>query len=203
MNRYRVPKSVVRVEHEVSRSRFIATLGNAETVTEARAFIAERRAEFPDANHHVYAFRVGYGASINEGLSDDGEPSGTSGPPVMAVLRGQEVGDIVLVVTRYFGGIKLGTGGLVRAYGDSARAAVAAMTTREKIRLSHLGISLSYSLYERFKLIAAAHQAEIEGEEFAADVTAYVVLPVDQVEPFSAALRELSAGKIVPILLED
>jgi uncharacterized YigZ family protein len=115
MTRYLIPAGTVRVETEVSRSRFIATLGMAETAEAARAFIAGVRAEMPDASHHVYAFRVGYGASVIEGLSDDGEPSGTSGPPIMAVLRGAPVGDVVLVVTRYFGGTKLGTGGLVRA----------------------------------------------------------------------------------------
>lgn len=203
MNRYRVPKETVRVEHEVSRSRFIATLGNAETVAAARAFIADRRAESPDASHHVYAFRVGYGSSMTEGVSDDGEPSGTSGPPILAVLRGLEVGDIVVVVTRYFGGTKLGTGGLVRAYGDSARAAVAAMTTREKIRMSRLGLDTPYPLYERLKLIAAAHQAEIESETFAAEITLYMALPTDNVQAFTDAVRELSAGKIAPIALDE
>src|SRR5512142_772503 len=131
MSSYFVPASTVRAEHEVSRSRFIATLSNTATVQEARAFIAAVRAEMPDATHHVYAFKVGYGASVTEGLSDDGEPTGTSGPPVLAVLRGAEVGDVAIVITRYFGGTKLGTGGLVRAYSDAARAAVAAMTTIE------------------------------------------------------------------------
>src|SRR5260221_4857347 len=106
---YRVPVASVRVDHEVSRSRFIASLANAPTVQSARETIAAIRAEMPDASHHVYVFKVGYGASVIEGLSDDGEPTGTAGPPVMAVLRGAEIGDTVIVVTRYFGGIKLGT----------------------------------------------------------------------------------------------
>src|SRR5690348_4882092 len=118
MTRYRIPAATTRIEHEVSRSRFIATLGNAATVEAARGFIAEIRAEMPDASHHVYAFKVGYGSSVTEGLSDDGEPTGTAGPPVLAVLRGADIGDAALVVTRYFGGTKLGTGGLVRAYSD-------------------------------------------------------------------------------------
>ncbi len=88
---YRVPVASVRVEHEVSRSRFIASLANTPTVQSAREIIAAIRAEMPDASHHVYAFKVGYGASVIEGMSDDGEPTGTAGPPVMAVLRGAEI----------------------------------------------------------------------------------------------------------------
>lgn len=198
MTRYLIPAETVRVETEVSRSRFIATLGMAETAEAARAFIAGVRAEMPDASHHVYAFRAGYGASVTEGLSDDGEPSGTSGPPIMAVLRGSPVGDIVLVVTRYFGGTKLGTGGLVRAYGDAARAAIAALKTIEKIQMSRLRVVLPYNYYERIKILVGKHHAIIDLEEFAADVTLEVTVPAESVAQFGAALREMSAGRITP-----
>ncbi len=201
MTRYRVPAAPTRIENEVNRSRFIATLANAPTVEAARAFIASIRAEMPDANHHVYAFKVGYGASIIEGLSDDGEPSGTAGPPVMAVLRGANIGDTALVVTRYFGGIKLGTGGLVRAYSDAARAVIAATPIHEKIERRQLGLTLPYSLYERIKMIAAAHDATIDDETFEADVTLYLTMPLESIESFTAAIREISAGKLSPMLL--
>jgi uncharacterized YigZ family protein len=199
---YFVPASTVRTEHEVNRSRFIATLSYAPTVQEARASIAAIRAEMQDATHHVYAFKVGYGASVTEGLSDDGEPAGTAGPPVMAVLRGADVGDTVIVVTRYFGGTKLGTGGLVRAYGDAARAVIAAMVTREKIEMRRLGLTLPYALYERARLIAANHRALIDDEVFEAEVTLYLTLPVTTLEAFTAAIRDLSAGRVTPVLLD-
>ncbi len=199
---YLVPASTVRIEHEVSRSRFIATLSYAATVQEARALIAAARAEMPDATHHVYAFKVGYGASVTEGLSDDGEPTGTAGPPVLAVLRGADVGDTVIVVTRYFGGTKLGTGGLVRAYGNAARAVIAATVTREKVEMRRLGLTLPYSLYERARLIAANHRALIDDEVFEAEVTLYLTLPVTAIEPFAAAIRELSAGRVAPVPLD-
>ncbi|MCC7450424.1 MAG: YigZ family protein [Anaerolineae bacterium] len=201
MTRYRVPATTTRIENEVNRSRFIATLANVPTVEAAREFIASIRAEMPDANHHVYAFKVGYGASIIEGLSDDGEPSGTAGPPVMAVLRGADIGDTALVVTRYFGGIKLGTGGLVRAYSDAARAVIAATPIHEKIERCQLGLTLPYALYERIKIIAAAHDATIDDETFEADVTLYLTMPVESIDPFTAAIREISAGKLAPTLL--
>ncbi len=98
---YRIPANTAETEIVRLNSRFIAVAGYVGTVAEAREFIHERRKLHPDASHHVYAFRVGYGNSVQEGVSDDGEPSGTSGPPIMAVLRGSDLGDTVVVVTRY------------------------------------------------------------------------------------------------------
>ncbi len=202
MSRYRIPAATTRIENEVSRSRFIATLAYAPTVETARGFIAAIRAELPDATHHVYAFKVGYGGSVTEGVSDDGEPTGTSGPPILAVLRGANIGDTVVVVTRYFGGTKLGTGGLVRAYGDAARDVISATTIIEKIERRHLGLTLPYSLYERAKILAAAYQATIDDETFEVDVTLYLTIPLESVETFSGAIREISAGKVTPTLLD-
>ncbi len=113
------------------------------TVDEAKAFLAAVRAEMPDANHHVYAYRVGFGNSVIEGMSDDGEPSGTSGPPVLAVLRGSGIGDVIVVVTRYFGGTKLGTGGLVRAYSEGARAGLESLATDAQDREADASASKS------------------------------------------------------------
>src|SRR5258707_6886795 len=146
MSGYRIHATSVRVEHEVSRSRFVTSLACAGSVEEARLYIASIRAEMPDASHHVYAFKVGYGASVTEGLSADGDPTGTAGPPVLAVLRGAEVGDTVLVVTRYFGGTKLGTGGGGRASCEGSRAAIAAKTTLDKIETPQRWLTFPSSL---------------------------------------------------------
>ncbi|RMF85118.1 MAG: YigZ family protein, partial [Planctomycetota bacterium] len=97
MARYRIPAGRARVELRVSNSRFIATIAPAATMAEAQQILREIRAEMPDATHHVYAFKIGYGASVSEAMSDDGEPSGTSGPPALAVLRGADIGDVALV----------------------------------------------------------------------------------------------------------
>lgn len=199
---YAIPARTTRVEIVVVNSRFIATAGRADTVEDAKAFIQAVRDEMPDATHHVYAFKVGYGGSITEGMSDDGEPSGTSGPPILAVLRGAEIGDIVVVVTRYFGGTKLGTGGLVRAYGGAAKEVLSALPVELKIEKSLIGLSVAYSFYERLKLLLAAHQAETLREEFAADVTVFARLPADQVEGLSDALRNLTAGQSELITLD-
>ncbi|TVR23323.1 MAG: YigZ family protein [Anaerolineaceae bacterium] len=199
---YHVPAGFQRTETEVARSRFIASVDYAETAENAKAFIAGIRAEMPDASHHVYAFRAGFGASVTEGMSDDGEPSGTSGPPILAVLRGSDIGDIVLVVTRYFGGTKLGTGGLVRAYSEAAHVAINKLKTVEKIEKRLLGIEVPYSLFEQVKLLIAQHTGEIEDEAFAVDVTLMVRFAVRDISAFTADLRDLSAGRITPVPLD-
>jgi len=200
---YLVPLGFQRTETEVAKSRFIASVDRAETAEEAKAFIARIREEMSDASHHVYAFRAGYGASVTEGMSDDGEPSGTSGPPILSVLRGSGIGDIVIVVTRYFGGTKLGTGGLVRAYSEAAHVALNQLPTEEKIEKRLLGFDTSYSLFEQVKLLIAAHGGEIEDESFAADVTLMVRFALVDVPAFTDSLRDLSAGQIEPIVLDD
>src|SRR5579871_3558271 len=146
---YLIPAQTTRVTTAVSNSRFVTTIGLVTTVDEAKAFLSAVRAEMSDANHHVYAYRVGFGNSVIEGMSDDGEPSGTSGPPVLAVLRGSGIGDVIVVVTRYFGGTKLGTGGLVRAYGDAARTGLEALVTERKITKQTLGIEAPYHFFEQ------------------------------------------------------
>jgi uncharacterized YigZ family protein len=125
-HRYPIPGETTRVEILVVNSRFIATIAEARTVEEARGFIDRMRHEFHDATHNVYAFRAGYGGSVTEGMSDDGEPPGTAGRPALAVLRGADLGDVALVITRYFGGTKLERG-LVRAAQEAAQAALEAL----------------------------------------------------------------------------
>lgn len=134
-------------------------------------------------------------------MSDGGEPTGTAGPPTLAVIHGADLGDVVITTTRYFGGIKLGTGGLVRAFGDAARAALAALPVRQKITLRQVGLTLPYPLYERVKLITAANNGVIDAEEFGAEVTLYVTLPLDDLQAYTEAITELSAGRVTPIEL--
>jgi uncharacterized YigZ family protein len=203
MSPYPIPASTIRIENEVVNSRFIATVGRADTVEAAKSFIQSIRAEMPDATHHVYAFKVGYGGSITEGMTDDGEPSGTAGPPVLAVLRGANIGNIVIVVTRYFGGTKLGTGGLVRAYGGAAKDALAALPLEMKIEKRYMGMSAPYTFYERLKMLVTEHHGQIDAEEFTSDVTLYVYLPVDQIDSFTADVRNLTAGQHAPVLLDE
>src|SRR5215213_10758577 len=150
-----------RTEIRASNSRFIATAAPAATVAAARAFIASVRAEMPDASHHVYAYIIGHGATTTLSMTDDGEPPGTAGRPVMAVLKGSGLGDLVLVITRYFGGTLLGTGGLVHAYGDAAKAVLAILPRAEKIDRRELSIRLPYAAYEPARRLVATHAGNL------------------------------------------
>lgn len=185
-----------------ANSRFISSLAPVESVAEARAFLAQVRAEFSDAAHHVPAYLIGGGGSAVAHCSDDGEPAGTAGRPVLVVLQNSGLGDVALVVTRYFGGTLLGTGGLVRAYTEAAQAAVAAVPRARKVPGLVLMLATPYTLLERLRLLTAHHHGLILDEAFAADVTLTLRFPTEAVPAFQAALRELSAGRLQAEVIE-
>ncbi len=194
---YYVPVGPHRVEIVVNKSRFIATAARADTPQAANRFIGQVREEMPDASHHVYAFRAGYGNNVIEGMSDDGEPSGTSGPPSLAVLRGTDLGDVVVVVTRYFGGKKLGKGGLVRAYGDAVRAVLDDLPTTIRTEVQRLQATLAYSHYEPVKRLLVGFRAQVAQETFMEDVTLSVDVPLSQAGAFQAAVTDTTLGQVI------
>ena len=199
---YLVPRSPLRESLTVVNSRFLTTICRVDSVAAAREQLAAVRTDLADASHHVYAFRVGFGKSVTEGMSDDGEPAGTAGPPVLAVLRGTEIGDILVVVSRYFGGTKLGAGGLVRAYSEAARRGLAKLETEPRIEWNTVGIEISYALYEQLKILIKHNEGEITGTDFAGTVTVYVRFPHGAIPAFGDGLRELSAGRYEALLLD-
>jgi len=196
MERYPIPAQEVRTEIQVLNSRFVATAAPVFSVEEAKAFVAGIKEEFADATHNVPAYLVGHGASVTAHCNDDGEPSGTAGRPALAVLTGSGLGDVAVVVTRYFGGTKLGTGGLVRAYGDAVRAVLDELPRAEKVPTHTLSISAPYSFFERVRLAIESHHGAVLDEEFAADVTIIGRFPVEFVAAFQAALQEMSNGTL-------
>ena len=199
---YLIPAEPLRSEIIIKKSRFLTTVRYAATVAQAREAIARLRAEMPAANHHVYAFRIGFDKTVTEGMSDDGEPKGTAGPPTLAVVRGSDVGDIVLVTTRFFGGIKLGTGGLVRAYTESAQEALSQLKTELKVERQLVGIETPYSLYKTVKLLIASHNGVTVEETFEAEVLVIARFIVSDLQRFSAVLQERTAGQVSPVPLE-
>ena len=203
MASYRIPRHRSRVEIRVSNSRFIATVAPVFTVKEAQGFLREIRAEMPDATHHVYAFRVGYGNSLSEGMSDDGEPSGTAGPPTMAVVRGADLGDVALVTTRYFGGTKLGTGGLVVAYTRAAQAAFEALETEEKVVRVRCELRAPYASLEPIRRALAEHGAETVNEAYGADVCVRFRIAEGRLPAAIQAIHDLTAGQVTPERLSD
>lgn len=194
--RYRIPADEIAVEIDIKNSIFIATGTYTPTVAAAEAFVARVKADYADANHNCVAYRVGYGPNAHERASDDGEPSGTAGRPMISVLQGKDIGDIAVVVTRYFGGIKLGTGGLVRAYSGAVRALLAEMPTRMRIERKRRQLIIPYSRFQPIKKFLLAYECQIEEEEFAADVTFRFSIPVDRIKEFDQELTELSHGRL-------
>lgn len=189
-----VPLEKIRTEIRVSNSRFLATIGPADSVEEARAFIAAVRAEFPDATHNVPAYIIGGGNSITEFCSDDGEPAGTSGRPLLAVLKGSGLGNVVIVISRWFGGTLLGTGGLVKAYGDAGKAALALVKQAELVKARQIAFSLPYQLYEKAKRQFADFGISDIEEVFLEEVGISAVIPESELEQFAAWLRNLASG---------
>ncbi len=201
MSHYPIPAGRARVEELILRSRFITTAAPAATVDEARAFIAAVRAEYSDATHNCYAFVAGPpGSTAQIGMSDDGEPGGTAGRPMLAVLLGCGVGEIATVVTRYFGGTKLGTGGLVRAYSGGVKAVLAVLPVQEKVILRTVLASGPYSWVTPVARLLPAFAAHVADQQFAADVTWQINVPEEQARPLAAALVELSHGEIEVVL---
>ncbi|MBN2501137.1 MAG: YigZ family protein [Anaerolineales bacterium] len=198
-----IPARTTSTEITVVNSRFIATAAPAFSIEAARAFIQQIKEKYADASHNVPAFIIGHGASITEHCSDDGEPEGTAGRPALAVLKGSGLGDVVVVITRYFGGTKLGTGGLVRAYSDAMRAVLEALPKAEKIATHTVGIEMPYKLYEQIKLLVEAQHGLILDQDFAADVTIMAQFKQDDLPDFQTALQELSRGGIQAEILES
>lgn len=202
MNRYPIPAAETRAEIAVLNSRFIATVAPVFTVEEAKSFIQRLKHEFADASHNVPAYLVGYGNTVIAHCHDDGEPSGTAGRPILAVLQGSGLGDIALVVTRYFGGTKLGTGGLVRAYNNAAKEVLTLLPRAEKVPTHTVMLAFPYHLLERVRLLAAEHNGRILDETFAADVTMTLLFAVPHFPPFQAALNELTHGTLTAEIVE-
>lgn len=193
MKPYLVPSKIADAEFTERRSRFIGHIFPTDTEQEALACLKRMRETYWDATHNVYAYIIRDGATR---FSDDGEPGGTAGMPVLQVLQREEIFNVTCVVTRYFGGILLGAGGLVRAYAYSAKLALDAAGRAIKQVWTKIYLPCPYSWFERVKLEVAAFGGVIEGTDFSADVSFDLLLPQAQAEPFLARVFDMSAGTI-------
>lgn len=200
---YTIPLSEFRREHIVVNSRFIATLGPVFSIDEARTFIARIRKEFADASHNVPAYIIGGGNTVTEYFSDDSEPSGTAGKPALAVLRGSGLGDVAVVITRYFGGTLLGTGGLVKAYTEATQMVVNRVERGQRVPVHVVMVAIPYNLLERVRLLVTRQGGTILDEEFAGDITMTMQFPMDSFTLFQGELREMSAGKLQAEIIES
>jgi uncharacterized YigZ family protein len=195
--RYAIPAARTHIEEVIMRSRFITTLGPAATVEEARAFVASMRAEYADASHNCFAYVVGPpGTTAQVGMSDDGEPGGTAGRPMLAVLLGSKVGDVVAVVTRYFGGTKLGKGGLVRAYSSGVKAALAELAVIEKVARVTLLAHGPYRWVTPVLRLLPEYEARIIEQTYGAEVTWRIEVPEEFGTALAGLLVDASHGEI-------
>ncbi len=202
MDDYYVPASFLSLESKVVNSKFIAAISPAFSVKEAKLFINNMNQKYSDATHNVPAYIIGHGSSLISHSSDNGEPSGTAGRPALSVIKGSGLGDTVLVISRYFGGTKLGTGGLVKAYGDSARKIIAAVPKAKKILVHIASLECPYPLYEQIKRTIRKFQGEIKSEDFTDKVSLIFSIPVKSYEILLNSIIELSSGQTRPDIIK-
>lgn len=182
------------------RSRFIGQIAPVSSEEEAVAFLKALREKHYDARHNVFAFVLRDGRSR---FSDDGEPSGTGGKPVMDVLTGAGLSDVAVVVTRYFGGVLLGTGGLTHAYSQGASLAVAAAKRRPMRPATAMRISCDYGFYGQLAYLLPRYEVYTAASDFGERVCLDLRCPTENLRPLCAELTELSAGRLCPELGEE
>ena len=180
----------------------MCTVAETRTVDEARTLIRQVKVELVDASSHAYAYHIGFGASVTDGCNDGGEPNGTAGRPMLTVLQGSGLGDVAAVVSRYFGGTKLGTGGLVRSFGGALQAVLAQLPRAERVERKTFWVEVPYALYEQVKRLVKAHNCTIDGEDFGATILLTLTFIIDDVDQFQRRLTDLSAGQLKLIKTE-
>lgn len=193
---YPIPAKTVRIEQEIKRSRFIATADRTASRKEAERFIEGIRKEFPDAAHHCWAFVAGNPFDAPAvGMSDDGEPQGTAGKPMLNILQHSGIGEITVVVSRYFGGTKLGTGGLLRAYAGSVQLALKKLPLKTFVILEMVEITLSHADENAIRRICERTKAEIVEVTYQERIVFKVAVPENLSKAFSRQIQDQTHGK--------
>lgn len=191
MSEYIIPAGYGEAEYIDKKSRFIGQVQHAESVSEAMAFVEAVRRKHADATHNVWAYVLADGQMR---WSDDGEPGGTSGQPTLNVFRSANVCDVVCVVTRYFGGILLGSGGLVRAYSKAASMALEAAGRARMAEWQSVAVECSYAHYERLRRLLEGEGAQDMSGDFAEFVTVTCLLPAGVPEQIGGRITDMTAG---------
>ncbi len=195
--RYPIPAERFRSEIEVKHSRFITTIEPADTTEAALDFISQLKHEFPDATHNCWAYLIGPPGSTDRiGLSDDGEPHGVAGKPMLTTIQHSGIGDIVVVVTRYFGGTKLGKGGMVKAYTQAVKTALEQLKTTEKIDWIELTVKAGYQLLDSIERLLPEFEVVLFEKQFAEQIILKLKLPEEHLQQFSTRLTDLSSGQV-------
>ena len=201
MESYLVPGEYGEAELVEKRSRFIGQVWRVETEEEARERVEQVRKKYHDARHHCWCYLLREGGVLR--YSDDGEPQGTAGQPMLNVFQKEWVANAVCVVTRYFGGILLGAGGLTRAYGGTAKLTLDAAGISRMRLWAVLAVPCPYPMYERMRLLVEKSGGTVENADFGTDVLLTVLLPAEDVDAFQEKVTELSAGTIEVLVEEE
>lgn len=193
-----------RTEFTVKKSRFITSVSRTHGVDEAKAFIDRITKEFSDARHNCFAFNADKpGTSGYAGCSDDGEPHGTAGQPMLNVILHCDVGEITAVVTRYFGGILLGTGGLVKAYQDSVKLALESLKTTPMVLMTAFKVQIEHSNVTLFQRLLTKVNAQLLNQEYTDKVEYTVMIPNDSSELFTSSVTQMTSGRAVIKKIEN
>lgn len=201
-NSYNTIEGIASGEIVEKKSRFIATVIHVESEEEANARIEELKKKYWDARHNCYAFILGKGSETMR-FSDDGEPSGTAGKPILEVLKGRELTNTLVVVTRYFGGVLLGTGGLVRAYTDSTIEGLSNADLRTMQLMQCVGIDIDYNTIGKLKYMLASNEINILNEAYTDAVRVNIALPVNEVQRYLDSITDVTNGKATFEMLEE
>lgn len=194
--RYPVPGARHRAEQTIDRSRFICTLERASSPVDAQNFLREMNGEFPDATHNCWAYLIGAPGSTDRiGMSDAGEPHGTAGRPMLTVLQHSGVGDIAAIVTRYYGGTNLGTGGLVKAYGGTVQLALATLPRVERIDYLEMRATIGYESISVLQQLLPRFESSSLHEDYGERATFRLRVPGSRAEELRAALLDATSGR--------
>ena len=194
---YFIPARKIWIEQEVKRSRFIATLGHVQGREEAQRFIAEAKEQWPGANHYCWAFVAGDPAkTLDIGMSDGGEPQGTAGRPILNVLRHSGIGEVAAVVIRHFGGIRLGTGGLARAYAGSVQKALEELPLDKLVPSKRVRLVLPYSDEDALRRLLSMQGFTLEDICYTHEVEINICLPCNDLTAFRKEISDRFRGRI-------
>jgi len=195
---YLVPADTIVVEQELKKSRFIASVGRASNKAEAVAFIQTVRRTFPDASHNCWAYIAGEpNNTVEIGMSDDGEPQGTAGKPMLNVLQHKNVGEVVVVVTRYFGGVKLGAGGLVRAYSNAVQAVMEELPLAEVVAVKEALLQYSYAHENSIRRLLERLKIEVVDTNYQEQVLMHIKVPENQAEQLEEKAINQTHGEAI------
>ena len=190
---YPVPANQVETLYEIKKSKFIACAGFANSRESAMALLESVKHQYPDARHHCWAYIFGNpNAPSSAAMADDGEPSGTAGKPILNVLQHKDIGDIMIIVTRYFGGVKLGAGGLVRAYSAAAQQAIDALEVRQEITLEPLSVAIDFKHEQFVRHLVEQAEGNIANCSYGSRVEIDVALPVDALNDFKKQMAPIA-----------